>query len=86
MINHTPGPWLAQRDPNAIASDDWCIGAQGQIDKVAVCSELDARLIAAAPELLEALQAILGANCSAAHNAAIHRAQDVIAKATGEVK
>ena len=36
--------------------------------------------------LMEALQAILGANCSGAHNAAIHRAQDVIAKATGERK
>ena len=52
---HTPGPWIAIPDPNAITQDDWCIGAQGQIDKVAVCSECDASLIAAAPELLEAL-------------------------------
>ena len=55
-MKHTPGPWEAQRDPNAIMADDWCIGAQGQIDMVAVCSERDARLIAAAPDLLEALQ------------------------------
>lgn len=37
-------------------ADDWCIGAQGQIDMVAVCSERDARLIAAAPDLLAVLQ------------------------------
>jgi len=56
MSKHTPGPWEAQRDPNAIMADDWCIGAQGQIDMVAVCSERDASLIAAAPELLKALK------------------------------
>lgn len=55
MSKHTIGPWTATRDPNAIMADDWCIGAQGQIDSVAVCSERDARLIAAAPELLDAL-------------------------------
>lgn len=52
---HTPGPWVARPDPNAISSDDWCVGigdSLENIDKVAVCSERDARLIAAAPELL----------------------------------
>lgn len=52
---HTSGPWSAQRDPGAIMADDWCIGAQGQIDLVAVCSERDAQLIAAAPDMLTAL-------------------------------
>lgn len=56
MSKHTPGPWVAQRDTGAIMADDWCIGAQGQIDMVAVCSERDARLIAAAPDLLAVLQ------------------------------
>ena len=56
---HTPGPWIARPDPNSIMpdgwlTDDWCIGIEGSIDKVAVCSACDARLIAAAPDLLHA--------------------------------
>jgi hypothetical protein len=56
MNKHTPGPWVATQDPSAVNTEDWCIGAQGQIDMIAVCSEANARLIAAAPDLLEALQ------------------------------
>ena len=59
MSKHTPGPWTAEQDPNSIMSDEWCIGAQGQIDMVAVCSERDARLIAAAPDLLAALKTVV---------------------------
>ena len=59
MTKHTLGPWIARPDPNAISPDDWCIGigdSLQNIDKVAVCSERDAHLIAAAPDLLEALK------------------------------
>lgn len=62
MSKHTPGPWVARPDPNACLPDDWCVGigdSLANIDKVAVCSERDARLIAAAPELLEACQALI---------------------------
>ncbi len=61
MTKHTPGPWVARPDPNALLPDDWCVGigdSLANIDKVAVCSERDARLIAAAPDLLDALQAL----------------------------
>lgn len=45
----TPGVWVAQKDPNAISRDDWCIGVEGApIDYVATCSERDAHLIAEA--------------------------------------
>lgn len=55
MSGHTPGPWVAQPDPHSNPGE-WVIGiANGPVDYVAVCSERDARLIAAAPELLEAL-------------------------------
>ena len=55
MSKHTPGPWVAQPDPHSNPGE-WVIGiANGPVDYVAVCSERDARLIAAAPELLEAL-------------------------------
>lgn len=55
---HTPGPWKATKDPHSSWSD-YCIGMESdvaRIDRVAVCSECDAQLIAAAPELLAALQ------------------------------
>ena len=53
MSKHTPGPWLAKRAKSGemvqIASDGW--------SKVAdVYHPVDARLIAAAPDLLEALK------------------------------
>lgn len=87
MSKHTPGPWTAQRDPGAVMADDWCIGAGSQIDMVAVCSERDARLIAAAPELLEALIAVRAWDVS---NLALdvpleirRQMQAAIAKATG---
>ena len=49
-VKHTPGPWIKQKDPNAISQDDWCIGIEGApIDYVATCSERDSNLIAAAP-------------------------------------
>ena len=53
----TKGPWIAKPDPNSITTGDWCIGVEGSIDKVAVCSVCNARLIAASPDLLEALKA-----------------------------
>ena len=66
MSQHTPGPWIAQRDPNAIMADDWCIGAQGQIDSVSVCSERDARLIAAAPKMYEYISSSASKGCDTA--------------------
>lgn len=55
---HTPGPWKATKDPDSIRGEDYCIGMEtdvARIDRVAVCSECDASLIAAVPELLEAV-------------------------------
>ena len=94
---HTPGPWIARPDPNSIMpdgwlTDDWCIGIEGSIDKVAVCSACDARLIAAAPELLEALRKLHHAldECDMVHDdqrSAYANASAIIAKATtGETK
>lgn len=55
---HTPGPWVAQHYSRSVDPDDWCIGVDGgAIDAVASCSERDADLIAAAPEMMEALEA-----------------------------
>ena len=87
---HTPGPWKATKDPDSIRGDDYCIGMEtdvARIDRVAVCSECDASLIAAAPELLEALELVLR-DCldSEGLAAAYAKARSAIAKATGEPK
>ncbi|PZO66159.1 MAG: hypothetical protein DI635_00600 [Pseudoxanthomonas suwonensis] len=63
---HTPGPWIAQRDPHALpnaVNADYVIGIEGgPIDYVAVCSERDAEVIAAAPRLFVFAQEVsLGA-------------------------
>lgn len=60
-LKHTPGQWVARLDPNAYLQDGWCVGVEDNIDEVAVCSEKDAHLIAAAPDLLDALQRLLNA-------------------------
>lgn len=57
--DHTPGPWIATPDPDPFRGDDWCIGTEDQIDAVAVCSEKDAHLIAAAPKLLAVLEELV---------------------------
>jgi hypothetical protein len=65
-----------------------------RIDRVAVCGACDARLIASAPELLEALQAILpfipitsamegGASAYSENVRAADKVRSAIAKATG---
>lgn len=83
MSGHTPGPWVAQPDPHSNPGE-WVIGIpNGPVDYVAVCSERDARLIAAAPELLEAcIDAVrLIEACEAGD--AVRELRSAIAKATG---
>ena len=57
MSNHTPGPWEAVEE-----WDGWWIKAHGGylagVNTILGEGEADARLIAAAPELLETLRAI----------------------------
>ena len=58
---HTPGPWVVKHDEKGlpfigVKSDPWTYnGTIASVDT----SEKDARLIAAAPEMLEVLQEIL---------------------------
>jgi hypothetical protein len=90
MSKHTPGPWRlwGSADPSQVISAADCFVAQtvGGNDKA------NARLIAAAPELLEALQDLFGADMEfhlmgdgkEDQIAAIAKARAAIAKATGE--
>ena len=85
---HTPGPWTATQDPNG-SWRDYCIGTDAGIDSIAVCSQRDAALISAAPELLEAaMQA--ECKCTLAERDCGHRVdcwmpglKSAIAKAVG---
>ena len=94
MSKHTPGPWrykLHRVDCNYMlitCSDD----PQEGDNLRGYCGEANARLIAAAPDLLEALQDLFGADMEHVlmgdgkddQVAAIAKAHAAIAKATGE--
>jgi len=82
---HTPGPWYSQptaghemHGQSAIASE-----ANGKTVAIAYYGQADARLLAAAPEMLLALQHI---DSNAAESVGWIRrvAREAIAKATGE--
>lgn len=90
---HTPGPWVWQHwqdGQNTVAEQStlgtianiWTSGAGVDIDKA------NARLIAAAPELLQALVAMRdsrpsGVSLTAAEGVALDKCCAAIAKATG---
>ena len=87
---HTPGPWQIWAEITAISRNPCTGHTISRGDDVFICdavgtSAADARLIAAAPELLAALQAVAdywaGGDVPADINAAMRAA---IAKATGK--
>jgi hypothetical protein len=96
MSEHTPGPWRIGEDGDVIWGPEW----QGSPIQVAVVPfsvgdkriASDARLIAAAPDLLEALKEIEDAASSSVmvklpflnDAPAIIKARKAIAKATGQ--
>lgn len=104
---HTPGPWIAREKTNPdcnegthyITCADGALGywrghKQGHADSNWVLNKADAQLIAAAPELLEALSEYLAAMDSATFHfdkpgafkavAATEKARKAIAKAAGD--
>ena len=92
---HTPGPWRTKREGFSTVYVEARIDG-GLIQEVAACGpteagrdqqEANARLIAAAPELLEALRGIMKLDedlCSEGSIEALDKARAAIAKATGE--
>jgi hypothetical protein len=90
MSNHTPGPWNITADGLNIKSisldkiiADCDLGEIADIEE----SRLNARLIAAAPDLLDALQEIWNSSCTntsiGPSRAAFLKAQKALAKAGG---
>lgn len=82
---HTPGPWkVSYTKISVITAENGAVIAKvNKIDGL-VNLQANARLIAAAPELLEALIECLDCEFSVTDRAAINKARAAIAKATGE--
>lgn len=82
---HTPGPWTVRSTCiyTADEHEDWVASCgNGQVARQQI-NKANARLIAAAPELLEALQFVMTASGEQL-STAFEQAQAAIAKATGE--
>ncbi len=88
MSKHTPGPWVSRYDgQNEWGADDWTMDSEsGRSAEIAeTYTANNACLIAAAPDLLEALQAMVDYYGTASANVdALKQARAAIAKATGE--
>ena len=84
---HTPGPWKVQRSSKAGNGTAWRdIVSEGTPFTPSYVGEAlaqDAYLIAAAPDLLEALRCLLDALPPGFTNPAQAHAHEAIAKATG---
>jgi hypothetical protein len=86
---HTPGPWhTVETEPGIDADTDVFVQtprwAGGKSLVARVTDADDAVLIAAAPDLLEALQAIIGHDAHLLNPWRVEAARAAIAKATGE--
>ena len=96
MSKHTPGPWAIEKKSEghsivnrSFEGDEWCIAEVYKQTDIAIAN---ANLIAAAPDLLEALDYALSAlaHCRAdkgygsMQSRAAHLAANAIAKARGE--
>jgi hypothetical protein len=76
---HTPGPWIVMR--GGWTEEGF---AQYELHGNRTSCIADARLIAAAPELLEALQAVIDHGSMTGADWVSDKARAAIAKATGE--
>jgi hypothetical protein len=87
---HTPGPWTFYRRSSCDRGDSYGVRAPAPHHWVIPTLNInpaDARLIAAAPDLLEALKdALCALECCGKDYLAASKAQAAIAKATGETK
>lgn len=95
MDKHTPGPWdiehVVYGSPGATANAVYVSAGGSWLCQVfnahQPVGKADARLLAAAPELLEALRGLCAAReGDAGFRAAYEAAQSAIARATGEEK
>lgn len=86
-VKHTPGPWTVLGE-GIYCADNWFFIADVPVNfaEHSGVQEANARLIAAAPELLEALQELLEVQAELDAEIAERKARAAIAKATGETE
>lgn len=86
MSNHTPGPW--EFDGSCVITDEFCIAViedDGGYEAPSEQRAPNGRLIAASPELFEALKGLLTAcTDSGSVTEALRAAQDALVKAAGK--
>ena len=85
MSNHTPGPWYVGGDMVWSFDDDGEIAVVIRVHERDQEFEANSRLIAAAPDLLEALEDLLGWQ-STAPDSVKNAARQTIAKAKGKTE
>jgi hypothetical protein len=87
---HTPGPWTFHRASSCDRGDSYGVRAPAPhycVIPTLNINPADARLIAAAPDLLEALKdALCALDCCGKDYAAASVARAAITKATGDTK
>jgi hypothetical protein len=95
MSGHTPGPWATESDGDVGRRTHYVVGGDGLLVRVAdVLQEIgvsavernaNKRLMAAAPELLDALEAAANElwRIPIASTAVLNKARAALAKATG---
>jgi hypothetical protein len=85
---HTPGPWiLDERDNSITGADGTTVCEDGSGAFIAIPNDADARLIAAAPDMLESLKLCrqyMYEHASNTPDNAFDKLCAAIAKATGE--
>lgn len=88
MSKHTPGPWIHHPEDNIITTKGDCKLIECQARSLHVSTserDANARLIAAAPELLEVLVDVMFRHVPFSNKAEYaEKARAAIAKATGE--
>jgi hypothetical protein len=83
-MTHTPGPWVAVKHPEAGYDIDHVATGHGIVTGSGVEKEEDAHLIAAAPDLLAALEEISELSYGDEGDGASKIAEAAIKKAKGE--
>ena len=84
-IKHTPAPWKVILSPTQIVTNDKVIANINKVCSDFGESQANARLIAAAPELLEALEAVLdGGYIDYGFQSVIDKVKNAIKQAKGK--
>lgn len=83
MSEHTPGPWTTDRRNGRVVISGETLVATAFLQEEPTVARENARLIAAAPELLEALKEVIEDGLKTNMESWITKANKAIAKATG---